>query len=79
MGFSTRGKVDSSAVILGGREVLFGSEDGRLYRLKLEDGEEIQSIDLGQPLTGSPAVVEGWVVIGDEDGHVYGFKDSRSF
>jgi len=58
--------------------VLFGSEDGRLYRLKLEDGKEIQSIDLGQPLTGSPAVVEGWVVIGDEDGHVYGFKDSRS-
>ena len=78
MGFSTRGKVDSSAVILGGREVLFGSEDGRLYRLKLEDGEEIQSIDLGQPLTGSPAVVEGWVVIGDEDGHVYGFKDNEA-
>ena len=33
MGFSTRGKVDSSAVIL--YEVL-GSEDGRLYRLSLK-------------------------------------------
>ena len=74
MGFSTRGKVDSSAVILGGREVLFGSEDGRLYRLKLEDGEEFSPFDLGQPLTGSPAIAEGWVVIETKDGHVYGFQ-----
>jgi outer membrane protein assembly factor BamB len=73
--FSTRGKVDSSPVVLGGEDVVFGSEDGRLYRVSLAEGKEIQVIDVGQPLTGSPAVVQGWLVIGDEDGHVYGFKD----
>jgi outer membrane protein assembly factor BamB len=56
-----------------GEEVVFGSEDGRLYRVRLEDGKEIQSIDVGQPLTSSPAVIKDWVVIGSEDGNVYGF------
>jgi len=28
---------------------------------------------VGQPLTSSPAVIKDWVVIGSEDGNVYGF------
>jgi outer membrane protein assembly factor BamB len=60
--------------VVVGDEVIFGSQDGRLYRVRISDGKEIQSIDLGQPLTGSPAVINDWVVIGSEDGNVYGFQ-----
>ena len=31
------------------------------------------SYEVGKPLTAAPAVADGWVVIGSEDGRVYAF------
>jgi outer membrane protein assembly factor BamB len=72
--FNTRGKVDSSPVIVGDR-VFVGSQDGNLYGLRLSDGKELWKFTDGKPFTASPAVGEGCLVIGSEssDGHIYCF------
>jgi eukaryotic-like serine/threonine-protein kinase len=54
-----------------------GSEDGRLYLLSLADGKLIWSYELGKPVTASPAIADGWVVIGAEDGNVYAFSGPK--
>ena len=41
--------------------------------VKLADGKEIWNYEIGQPLTSSPAVIDGTVVIGSQDGNVYAF------
>ena len=38
--FATRGKIESSPVVAGGH-VIFGSDDGSVYMLALEDGKEL--------------------------------------
>jgi len=70
--FATLGEVDSSPVICGDK-VIVGSEDGRLYMIRLWDGTEVWSYEIGQAVTSSPAVVEGMVVVGSDDGYVYAF------
>jgi len=50
-----------------------GSEDGRLYLVKLADGTEVWNYEVGQAITSSPAVVNGRVVVGADDGVVYCF------
>jgi eukaryotic-like serine/threonine-protein kinase len=78
--FPTRGKVDSSPVVVGepGKErVVVGSEDGSLYMVSLADGKKIWSYEVGQPITASPAVVNGMVVVGSEDGNIYAFGEKR--
>jgi outer membrane protein assembly factor BamB len=67
--FQTRGKVDSSPVLVGKR-VLVGSQDGNLYVLDLSKGTELQHLHLGS-ITASPAVAENCLVIGNNDGVVY--------
>ncbi len=74
--FNTLGEVDSSPVICGDK-VIIGSEDGRLYLLKLSDGKQIWSYDIGQPVTSSPAVANQMVVVGSDDGYVYAFSSQR--
>jgi outer membrane protein assembly factor BamB len=59
-------------VICGDRLVV-GSEDGRLYIISLDKGEEIWSYEIGEGILSSPAVASGKVVIGSEDGSVYAF------
>ena len=54
--FKTGGKVDSSPVVCGDK-IAFGSEDGRLYVLSIENGKELWSYEIGKPLTASPAIV----------------------
>ena len=61
-------------MIAGGRAV-FGSGDGRLTILSLEDGREVWSYELGEAITGSPAVVGGLVIAGSDDGRVYAFGE----
>ncbi|MBS0204007.1 MAG: PQQ-binding-like beta-propeller repeat protein [Planctomycetes bacterium] len=72
--FATRGKVDSSPVIVGDR-VFVGSKDGNLYSLGLVDGKERWKFSAGKPITAGPAVGEGVLVVGSEsrDGKVYCF------
>ena len=39
----------------------------------LKDGHELWSYEVGQPLDSSPAVADGKIVIGSNDGSVYCF------
>ena len=64
--------MNSSPAICGDK-VIVGSDDGRLYLLRLADGKQLWSYEIGQPVTSSPAVAGGLVVVGCDDGYVYAF------
>ena len=64
--FATRGKVDSSPVIVEDR-VYFGSDDGYLYGVILETGKEFWKEKIGRKVPGSPAVGERHLVIGSAE------------
>ena len=70
--FTTRGRVDSSPVIAGGK-VCIPSGDGRVYVLDLATGAKLEEFDTGSPIASSPAVVPGRIVIGTQDGQVIAF------
>ena len=74
--FQTLGEVDSSPVICGDK-VIVGSQDGRVYIIRLSDGSEVWSYEIGQAISSSPAVADGVVVIGCDDGYVYAFGIRR--
>jgi len=50
-----------------------GSLDKNLYVLDLEKGTELQRIELDDAISGSPAVANGRLVIGSNQGTVYCF------
>ncbi|MBR9803996.1 PQQ-binding-like beta-propeller repeat protein [bacterium] len=64
--FPTRGKVDSSPVIVGDR-IFCGSDDGYLYELDLKTGEEQSKHRIGRKVPGSAAVGENSLVIGSAE------------
>jgi outer membrane protein assembly factor BamB len=68
--FATRGKVDSSPVIVGKR-VYAASLDGNLYVLDLDKGTQIQKLELGRGIAASPAVGRSCLVIGTREGVLY--------
>ena len=70
--FVTKGRVDSSPVVVGER-VFVGSADGNLYAVKLADGKALWRFEAGGGIYASPAVADGCLVIGTEDGVIYCF------
>jgi outer membrane protein assembly factor BamB len=60
-------------VITGGR-VYIGSNDGKFYVLDLQTGAKVWEFEAGAPLSASPAVAEGALVIGSQDGRLYCFR-----
>ena len=52
---------------------MVGSDDGRVYLVNLNDGKELWSYEIGQPVGSSPAVADEKIVIGSDDGSVYCF------
>ncbi|MFL5243769.1 MAG: PQQ-binding-like beta-propeller repeat protein [Gemmataceae bacterium] len=68
--YLTRGKVDSSPVVVGQR-VFVGSADGKLYDLDLGKGTKNQEFNLDGPITASPAVGGGCLVIGTQKNTIY--------
>jgi eukaryotic-like serine/threonine-protein kinase len=50
-----------------------GSNDGRLYVLDVATGAKLWEFNAGAPLSASPAVAEGRIVIGSQDGKLYCF------
>lgn len=70
--FKTKGRVDSSPVVVGDH-LFFGSSDGNLYGLTLETGRERWRFEAGGPIVASPAVGNGRMVVGTEDGMIYCF------
>jgi eukaryotic-like serine/threonine-protein kinase len=61
----TRGRIDSSPVIVGNRAFV-GSSDRNVYGVDLKTGREIWKFNTGKEVTASPAVGEGCLVIGSE-------------
>ncbi|QDT44328.1 Serine/threonine-protein kinase AfsK [Gimesia alba] len=72
--FGTRGRVDSSPVIIGNR-VFVGSSDGNLYEFDLKTGKTLWKKNLGKDITASPAIGSGHLIIGTEsrNGALYCF------
>ena len=70
--FTARGRIETCAVVAGGR-VFFGASDGRLCALDVRTGKERWQFDTGSAISASPAVAEGRLVIGDLDGTLYCF------
>ena len=50
--------------------------DGRLYLLDLETGEELWSYEVSDEIS-SPAIINGMIVVGSEDGTVTAFGAAR--
>jgi outer membrane protein assembly factor BamB len=70
--FPTRGRVDSSPVIVGTR-VFVGSHDGNVYGLDVATGKEVWRFTAGGKLTASPAVGAERLVIGNDEAKVFCF------
>jgi outer membrane protein assembly factor BamB len=68
--------VDGSPVICGDK-VVFGSVDGTLSVVRLADGGSVWTYDIGQSLFSSPAVADGLILIGCNDGRLYAFGAPR--
>ncbi|MBA2755039.1 MAG: PQQ-binding-like beta-propeller repeat protein [Chloroflexia bacterium] len=68
--FATQGAVRAAPVVAGG--VLYvGSNDGSLYALDSESGEERWRFPTDGPINGSAAVVDGSVYFASGDGYAY--------
>jgi outer membrane protein assembly factor BamB len=53
--------------------VCVGSGDGRLYVLDLATGAKRAEFDTGSPMSASPALAAGRLVVGTQDGQVIAF------
>jgi len=51
--------------------------DGKVYVFDAEDGHEIDAIDFEEPLSSSPVLVDGAIIIASEEGRVYSLKDNQ--
>jgi outer membrane protein assembly factor BamB len=74
--FATKGRIDSSPIIVGDR-VFFGSSDGNLYAVSLKSGEKVWQFEAAEPITASTAVGHGRLVIGTLDGTLYCFGPKK--
>ena len=54
-------------------KVVVGSDDGSLYIVSLADGKKLWSYDVGEPIIAAPALANGTIIIGAEDGRVHAF------
>jgi outer membrane protein assembly factor BamB len=72
-----RGRVDGSPVVVraggAGLVAIVGDAAGRLVALDAATGKPVWEFDAGGGFAGSPAVVDGHVVIASEDGIVWCF------
>ena len=74
--FTTRGRVDSSPVIIGNR-VYVGGSDGRIYGLDLKSGKPTWEYETGDGFVGSAAIAAGRLVIASDEGTVYCFGEKK--
>ncbi len=65
-----RSRAESSPVIAG-NAAYFGTVRGRLQGVDMKTGKESWNLDLGGRFTASPAISDGKLVIGNEDGVLY--------
>ncbi len=77
--FATKGRIDSSPVIVTGQggaaaRAFFGSADGNLYALDARTGAEVWRYECGGAISASPAIGDGCLVIGTEAGTLLCFQ-----
>ncbi len=63
--FPTQARIECSAAAVDSR-VFFGSGDGNLYGLALEDGREVWKYNAGHPVNGGMAIGEQCMVAGED-------------
>ena len=63
------GKEVASSVFEAGGKICFGALDGCLYALNA-DGTLAGKYDVGSPIVGKPAVVDGGMIVSDFSGNV---------
>lgn len=68
--FKTGAAVKSSAVVGNGR-VYIGSDDGKIYCLKLSDGEKIWSFQTEDSIEAPPTLLDDSVYVGSSDSFLY--------
>ncbi|HEX3872380.1 MAG TPA: PQQ-binding-like beta-propeller repeat protein [Pirellulales bacterium] len=68
----TKQKIDSSPVVVGNRAFV-ACGDGRVVALAVGTGDAVWEYEAGGGFSGSPAVAEGCLVIGNEDDTLYCF------
>ena len=68
----TRTRVESGAVIAGNR-VVAATAAGKIYLLDPKSNEVKWEYEAGGGFTGSPAVVDSRIVLGNTDGTLYCF------
>ena len=61
------------AVVSGGR-VYVGSGDGKLYVVDAASGKTVFEFEAGGPITASPAVADGKLVIGNTNGQLFAMQ-----
>jgi outer membrane protein assembly factor BamB len=69
---NTLGRVDASPVLVK-NELVVANMSGDLMIMDASDGRIKWSYELGSPVTGNPAVIDGHIIVGAEDGRVYCF------
>ncbi len=74
--FKTRGEVDASPVISGGR-VYVGSKDKKFYVLDLKTGEKVWEYTAARGIEAGAAIGAGVIVVGDPAGNVYCFEGGK--
>lgn len=69
---NTLGRVDASPVLLG-HLLLVATMRGDLMLLDATDGETTWTYELGSAVFGNPAVIDGYIITGAQDGRIYCF------
>ncbi len=63
--FPTNARIECSAAVVDRRD-FFGSGDGNLYGVSLDDGKEVWKYHAGHPITGGVAIGEQCLVVGED-------------
>ena len=73
---TTRARIESSPVIAGDR-VVAATAAGKIYLLDPKSKETKWEYDAGGGFTGSPAVVDSKIILGNTDGTLYCFGSKK--
>ena len=63
-----------SSPALGNDVLYIGSEDGLLYAVDAENGEELWHFTTGGPITSSPTLADGTIYVTSHDGKLYAIE-----